>query len=138
MECALLLPDLLPLRLDSLRIVVGQFHFPRCLDFAVVVFLGTFPSFWDGFLLARRRDLVPNRSLAVTSRPTNLHSAATFLRSSPGLSIGVSKINARPASRRWVKIRRNAFDPILPFPICSCRSTREPSDVFESFACTTG
>ena len=34
-------------------------------------------------------------------------------------------------------MRRNASRPILPRPMCSCRSTREPNGVFESFTCST-
>ena len=33
-------------------------------------------------------------------------------------------------------MKRNASNPIRPFPICSCRSTREPRPVFESFRCS--
>ena len=32
-------------------------------------------------------------------------------------------------------MKRNASNPIWPFPMCSCRSTREPRAVFESFRC---
>ena len=79
-----------------------------------------------------------------TPTPTKSHSARTLRRSSPGLSMGVSRMNARPGNpcgpgprRGCFRILPKAARPIFPWPIFSCRSTREPSGVFESFTCST-
>ena len=75
---------------------------------------------------------------ATTTRPVSLHSAATF-----------RFVVARQIDRRFQdecasgeqedasESCRNASSPIFPFPMCSCRSTRVPSAIFESFTCTT-
>src|SRR5208337_351017 len=73
-------------------------------------------------------------SAAGPCNPANSQIFATFRRSSPGSSIGVSSKNARPAkpsgsvapNRGCRKILANAASPIFPLPICSCRSTRPP------------
>src|SRR5271156_7083510 len=98
---------------------IGQVHFPRERDFvfafffvleSVVVLEAVFarrdaPAFADLLFadaaLARfarcGRGFIPS-PFAVTTRPSNFHSAATFRRSSPGASIGVSRMKARAAS----------------------------------------
>src|SRR5580704_17290207 len=100
-------PHLLPLGFDLTWIVFGQAHFPRALLRAIfrrrfvasALRVYTFPGAlaWLFFL---RRDFIPSRP-PVTGRitPVSFHNAATFLRSSPGLSMGVSRIKARPASK---------------------------------------
>src|SRR6266568_3072343 len=47
--------------------------------------------------------------------------------------IGVSRTFGIFRNRRSRIIKRNASRPIWPFPMCWCRSTREPRTVLESF-----
>src|SRR3984957_7629170 len=61
-------------------------------------------------------------------------SISRFLNSSPSSSTGVSRINALFRSFGWLRMRRNPSSPMEPRPICWCRSTCDPSGVFESLA----
>ena len=47
-------------------------------------------------------------------------------------SFGVSSTLGILRKRRSRMMKRKASRPILPLPICSCRSTREPRAVLES------
>src|SRR5262249_6400704 len=99
-ERTLLRPNFLPLRFDGLWIVFGQDYFPRALDFDFVRALT--------ILFGRREDLrragcwrglKPSRApVAGTILPSSFQTEATLRRSSPGLSMGVSRMKARPAS----------------------------------------
>src|SRR6202041_30836 len=64
-------------------------------------------------------------------------STPTFLASSPGASTGVSAINTACANRSSCSNRRNTSAPIVPSPICSCRSSFEPIAAFASLQCHT-
>src|ERR1700722_10178738 len=100
---------------------IGQVHFPRerDFDFAFFFVLGAdfarrvAPAFADLAFFARcRRGFMPS-PLAITTRPSSFHSAATLRRSSPGASIGVSRMKVRAASSGWFKMRPKASRPIL-------------------------
>jgi xylitol oxidase len=67
----------------------------------------------------------------------NVRNTPTFLASSPGASTGVSAINTAAANRSSRSSRRNASAPIVPSPICSCRSSLEPIAAFASLQCHT-
>src|SRR6266403_1655834 len=47
------------------------------------------------------------------------------------LPFGVSSTLGILRKRRLRMMKRKAARPILPLPMCSCRSTREPREVFE-------
>jgi len=49
---------------------------------------------------------------------TSIFNAATFRRSSPGSSMGVSAMKAACAIRGSFNKRRNGSVPIVPFPMC--------------------
>ena len=68
---------------------------------------------------------------------TSLFSAATFLRSSPGSSIGVSAMKAAWVSRESFNKRRKTSFPSFPFPMCWWRSSFEPRSAFASLQCQT-
>lgn len=65
------------------------------------------------------------------SNPRNIPKFTTSSRMSS--DFGVSNTIGRPRQRSSRNTHRNASTPTKPFPICSCRSTREPSSFFESF-----
>ena len=49
---------------------------------------------------------------------TSFFRASTFLRSSPGLSMGVSAMKAAWAMRRSLRRMRKGSRPMVPFPMC--------------------
>src|SRR5258708_653456 len=61
----------------------------------------------------------------------------TFLASSPGASTGVSAINAQCPNVASCSSRLNAAAPIVPSPICSCRSSFDPIAALASLQCHT-
>src|SRR5215471_17326727 len=69
---------------------------------------------------------------------TNDFSMATLCKSSFGSSIGVSAMNAACAVRGSFNNLRNGSRPIVPLPMCSCRSRREPHESLASLQCQTG
>ena len=99
MERALLFPNFLPLRFNRLWIVLAQWliHLLRRFDFArraLTPLLRFFAS-----LRFERRTGKPSATLPARFgvMPTKRQSIRTFRRSSPWRSIGVSRMNARPA-----------------------------------------
>src|SRR5512134_441746 len=85
---------------------------------------------------------VPRQRGARTGAPRvyarSFRSAArlrTSISNSSSPSLGVSRIIGREENPSCVRIRRKPGRPILPSPMCWCRSTRLPIAVFESFRC---
>src|SRR5580704_8232652 len=134
---ALLLPHFLPFCFDALRVVFRQDYFPLFRVFGLLDAPEDLPDFAPLALVRCGRGFMPSRPVAFTVRPISLHRAATLRRSSPGLSIGVSRIKALPASSGLLRILRKASRPIFPFPIFSWRSTRDPHAVLESLVWIT-
>ncbi len=56
-------------------------------------------------------------------------------RSSPGLSLGVSRIRGTFRRASWRRRFLNPGRPIFPFPMCWCRSRWAPSGPSQSFRC---
>ena len=82
---------------------------------------------WSTGALRTARKLILNQFL----------NTATFLTSSPDSSIGVSAMKAAWASRGSFNKRRNGSNPMVPSPICWCRSSFDPQAALASLKCQT-